>query len=303
VFDYETTTGRLRSRTDAVDGKTFVTTYSYDANDNLQTVTYPAGRRVEFVYDEENRVTRVRNPDRNEFYAKGIDYHPSGALSRLVAGNQIVTAVAFDPKRYWVTSVLSGELGLTYGYDNTVGNLRTLNDLRDGTETYGYDTLDRLTCISSPMAPANCDPNAGPVTASYTYDAHGNRKTAAGITYTYKSDNPFQLQSDGSFLLDYDNNGNVKTASQSLYTYTPENRLATAQAGATSTRFTYDADDWRLKKAVDNGDVHYYVRGPNGALLTDWFNNGGPNGQAEVRDYIYAGSRLIAVVKTTQAPK
>jgi hypothetical protein len=59
---------------------------------------------------------------------------------------------------------------------------------------------------------------------------------------------------------------------------------------------------WRLKKAIDNGDIHYYVRGPNGMLLTDWWNSA-PGGQAEVRDYIYAGSRLIAVVKTTQTPK
>jgi hypothetical protein len=44
------------------------------------------------------------------------------------------------------------------------------------------------------------------------------------------------------------------------------------------------------------------VRGPNGELITDWWNNATTT-QAEVRDYIYAGSRLLAVVKTNQNPK
>jgi YD repeat-containing protein len=290
TFAYDTT-GRLKTRTDTLDGKAFVTSYDYDVYDNLKFIMYPSARRIELVYDNENRVTVVRNPDRNEFYAKGIEYHPSGALSRLVAGNSIVTSLDYDPQRYWVKSITSGDLGLSYQTYDGAGNLKTLVDIRGTTESYGYDDLDRLTSASGPWGPA-----------TYTYDAHGNRLTGGGFTYTYDTNNRFRLLSDSRFTLTYDNNGNVRTASQATYTYTPENRLATTTAGSSITSFTYDADDWRVKKATNNGEIHYYVRGPNGALLTDWWNNG-PNGQAEVRDYIYAGSRLIAVVKTNQPPK
>jgi YD repeat-containing protein len=53
--------------------------------------------------------------------------------------------------------------------------------------------------------------------------------------------------------LEYDAEGRLvfrgyKTASQATCPYTPENRLAIATLGSTTTRFTYDADDWRLKK-------------------------------------------------------
>ena len=74
------------------------------------------------------------------------------------------------------------------------------------------------------------------------------------------------------------------------------NLLQSSTAAGTIVNFGYDADDWRIKKSVQNGATSYFMRGPNGQLLTEWLNT---NPNAEVRDYIYAGSRLIAVVKST----
>ena len=131
------------------------------------------------------------------------------------------------------------------------------------------------------------------------YDAHGNAQLA---NLTYDATNPFRLKTVGGATVTYDANGSLATGPNVTYTYAPGNRLASVTAGTTTTQYKYDADDWRLKKDVQGGEVHYYVRGPNGALLEDWWNNR-PDGKAEVRDYVYAGSRLIAVVKTTQDPK
>ena len=41
------------------------------------------------------------------------------------------------------------------------------------------------------------------------------------------------------------------------------------------------------------GRTFYYVSGLNGQMLTEWDNTGG---SATVKDYVYAGSRPIAVV-------
>ena len=103
-------------------------------------------------------------------------------------------------------------------------------------------------------------------------------------------------------LVGYDANGNLQTGPNVTYTYKPGNRLSTVTAGTIATQFAYDAEDWRVKKAVTNGELHYYMRGPGGMLLSDWWNNIATS-QAEVRDYIYAGTRLLAVVKTTQDPR
>jgi YD repeat-containing protein len=53
--------GRLSQREDAIDGRTFTSTYGYDENDNLTSVVYPAypasRRTVTYAYDIENRLT------------------------------------------------------------------------------------------------------------------------------------------------------------------------------------------------------------------------------------------------------
>jgi YD repeat-containing protein len=83
------------------------------------------------------------------------------------------------------------------------------------------------------------------------------------------------------------------------YHYTPNNLMERAEVSGTTTRFTYDADDWRTKKAVDGGATTYYVRGPNGQLLAERTVNGS---QVTGRDYVYAGSRLIAAMASDSVP-
>ena len=100
--------------------------------------------------------------------------------------------------------------------------------------------------------------------------------------------------------LGYDNNGNLRTAPSITYDYTPTNLMQSATVGTGTTRYAYDADDWRVKKEVVGGATTYYVRGPNGQLLTEWINT---SPTATVKDYIYAGSRLIAVAETTTQPR
>jgi len=295
TFTYDTA-GQLKTRSDSVDGKTFDTVYDYDASGNLERITYPSGRHVKATFDRENRVASVVNPDTNQFYARDFQYsHPSGALTHFRAGNQRETTLTYDANRYWVRSITTGAnaamLGLTYSQYDKVGNVQKIADARGTSQTFTYDNADRLATAVGPWG-----------TVSYSYDAHGNPLKAGSVTYTYDPANRFRLKSDGSFTLGYDLNGNVMSTPQTTYTYTPENRLATTKVGSSTIRFAYDADDWRVKKAIDKGETHYYVRGLNGELLSDWWNNATPT-QAEVRDYIYAGSRVLAVVKTTRTPK
>lgn len=93
---------------------------------------------------------------------------------------------------------------------------------------------------------------------------------------------------------------NLRTGPGVSLDYTPNNLLASSSAGGQVVNFAYDADDWRIRKQVPNGPVSFYVRSVGGQLLTEWTNTGGSG--AEVRDYIYAGSRLIAVQTSTTLP-
>jgi hypothetical protein len=91
--------------------------------------------------------------------------------------------------------------------------------------------------------------------------------------------------------MEYDNNGNLISGPAGVaLTYSPNNLVLSAAGSATS-EYAYDADDWRVKRRV-NGATFYSVRGPGGMLLSEWKNE---LPKAIVKDYIYAGSRLIAV--------
>jgi YD repeat-containing protein len=182
-----------------------------------------------------------------------------------------------------VRSISAGPLQLTYDNYDLVGNVRTIVDGRGTTETFTYDALDRLRTAVGPYG----DP-------VYEYDAHGNRITVPGRTaYAYQGDT-LRLAQQGDKTFTYYNNGNLRTASpNTTYTYTPHNLLESATIGGTSTAYAYDGDDWRVKK-VSGTTSTYYLRGLRGELLNEWKNPG--EADQTRRDYVYAGSQLIAVI-------
>ena len=284
--------GRLASRTAFVDGKVFTTQFEYDGNDVLTAIAYPtiggfANRRtVAYDLDAERRVTRVFDATTGRNYATRFTYHPSGGITSYIAGNQVSTTITYDPVRYWVTSIHSGALQLEYNGHDNVGNVTSIGDVRGGMNlTFGYDSLDRLTSVNGPYA------------SQYAYDVHGNRQDPNnGAAYQYDP-NTLRLMSQYGVPFTYDNNGNLKTAPGRSYAYTPENWLQTALVDNVVHAYEYDADGWRLKKVTPAG-VTYYLRGLNGELLTEW-TNPGPSGV--IRDYIYAGSRLLAAITTSSS--
>ena len=284
--------GRLASRTTLLDGKVFTTRFEYDDNDALIAIDYPtiggiANRRiVAYDLDAERRITRVFDRTTGRNYATDFTYHPSGGLTAYIAGNGLSTTIAYDPARYWITSVHSGALQLEYDAHDNVGNVTSISDARGGmTQTFAYDALDRLTLVD------------GPYSSQFAYDVHGNRQDPSnGAAYQYDP-NTLRLMSQYGVPFTYDNDGNLKAAPGRSYAYTPENWLQTAVVDNVVHAYEYDADGWRLKKVTPAG-VTYYLRGLNGELLTEW-TNPGPSGV--IRDYIYAGSRLLTAVTASSS--
>ena len=284
--------GRLASRTTLLDGKVFTTQFEYDGNDTLIAINYPtiggsANRRiVAYDLDAERRITRVFDRTTGRNYAREFTYHPSGGLTSFIAGNGLSTTIAYDPARYWITSVHSGALQLEYDAHDNVGNVKSISDARGGmNQTFAYDALDRLTLVN------------GSYSSQFAYDVHGNRQDPTNTAAYQYDPNTLRLMSQYGVPFTYDNNGNLKTAPGRSYAYTPENWLQTAVVDNVVHGYEYDADGWRLKKVTSVG-VTYYLRGLNGELLTEW-TNPGPSGV--IRDYIYAGSRLLTAVTASSS--
>ena len=147
---------------------------------------------------------------------------------------------------------------------NGVGNRTSLTDRR-GPQTFGYDSLDRLTSASHPLL---ATPQA------FAYDPVGNRTTGGSVVNAGN-----QLTADANRSYQYDDNGNVirktllATGNFTVYTYDPENRLTKVEefaAGvgtpaATST-YRYDGLGRRIEK-VANGQTKRYLYDGEDILL------------------------------------
>lgn len=272
--------GRLRTQVDSIQGRLFTTVYDYDGNDNLTYLQYPSGRSLSMTYDAGNRLTRVADSSGSP-YASQISYHPSGAVSSFTAGNGLTHSTGFNA-RYWPSTLnAGGVLNLTYDYYAT-GDVSAISDARSGmNQSFTYDTLGRLTGANGPWG-----------TGSFTFDPAGNRlsKSVGGNqTFQYSSQNHLLSAS-------YDTKGNIIGDGVGTYTFDSLDRMSSATVGSVTTNYDYDVDAWRVRKTGPGG-TNYYVRGIGGTLLAEYQE--ACQGQPQlVREYVYAGSRLIASIRS-----
>jgi YD repeat-containing protein len=136
----------------------------------------------------------------------------------------VPTTIAYDPARYWITSIHSGALQLEYNGHDNVGNVTSIRDGARGMNlTFGYDALDRLTSVMVLI-------QASTRTTSTAIDR---------IRTTVPPINTIQhprLMSQYGVPFTYDNNGNLKSAPGRSYAYTPENWLQTGRGRQRRTR-------------------------------------------------------------------
>jgi RHS repeat-associated protein len=277
---------RPEVRTEMIDGETFVTQYGYDGRDNLTSTTYPSGRIVEQTYDAADRLLSVIGPYGAPVWAESFSYHDSGAIAGYTSGNGQTTSLTLDT-RLRPYQLTSGPLSLGYAHD-AVGNVTGIDDSRSGFDQgFGYDALDRLTSVT------------GFAATTYGYDARGNRTSHNSTTYTYNGNE--RLTSDGVVSYTYDGVGNTLTAGAQTYTYTPLNQVATALVGGATTTYGYDGDNQRRLRVRPNGWKDYFVSGPGLVPLAEYRKAPGGS-RVLVREYIYAGDRLIASVGLDPSP-
>jgi RHS repeat-associated protein len=199
------------------------------------------------------------------------NYDAVGNLGGYVYPNGVATSYAYDGQNRLVQmgSAKGGALA-SYSYSlGPAGNRLTVAELSGRTVGYGYDALYRLT-----RETVTADPNNHNGTASYTYDAVGNRTMlsstlppAGGTSYSYDADD--RLASDS-----YDANGNTVLSGGVSDSYDFENHLT--QHGAVT--IVYDGDGNRVAETVGGVTTQYLVDTQN------------PTGYAQVVDESQSGT-------------
>lgn len=276
--------GNLTSESLNIDGGTGTVGYTYNANDQLQSISYPlSGMVVNYAPDVLGRPTQVSG------FATAVGYWPSGHVSQISYGNGVVTQYGQN-SRLWTSSFVTSRAGQSftstgYSYDGK-GNLTAVTDSVDAgyNRSLAYDNIDRMTGFNGSWG-----------TGALTYSAVGNllSQSAPGflLAYTYDANNRLASMAGnrvGSFS--YDANGNVIAIGATTYAYDSVPNLTCANCSDALTRVDYAYDGLgRRVSATKAGIKTYEMYDLNGNLL---FEYNGATGRSV--DHIYLGGRRIA---------
>lgn len=246
--------------------------YQYDSLGQVTRRTYPDSTIVDYAYDDDALLDTVTSDGKTTNY----DYDRAGRLTTttLPSSNGFVESRVYDRagqlseiKNAKGTDVMSKA---TYTYD-PAGNPLTMTTL-DGTTSYGYDLLDRLTRVC--VAPA-CDEPTDSATIGYTYDDVGNRLTETrsggpSTSYEYDAADRILSSTTGGSTSSYahDANGNMTQSGGKTFTYDVANRMVSATASSQTTTYSYSGDGRRLQASTGSAasDKTNFLWDPNWQL-------------------------------------
>ncbi len=285
----------------------------FDNNGRVATRTYPNGLVLKYVYTTLGYLSQIRNNATNVLYWSAGSMDAEGRLLQQTYGNNILTQQVFEASTGRLKNIYAGAgnsvQNLSYSYDN-IGGLQSRNDGNQSlSETFLYDSLNRLTSSTVNSG------GAGLVTQTYAYDNIGNMTSRSGVgTYTYGAVNsrPHGVTSiawtgGGQRQYTYDANGNLtgevqRDASNNVIaakgrteTYTSFNMPKTIVTPTSSLTFVYDSEHQRSKQIAANVTTIYLNPDNNGGLLYE--KDVKSNGIIEHRNFITAGGQVIAVAK------
>ncbi|MBI3387014.1 MAG: hypothetical protein HY027_04650 [Deltaproteobacteria bacterium] len=219
--------GRLITMTEGAEAEVRTTTYSYNAQSYVQTITDPIGRMVSFTYDAAGRPLTEMLPDGRVVTAT---YDPNGNLAHITPPGRLAHQMSYSPvdleTQYNppdVVSVVPDEVNSSFSIDRQL----TLLSRPDGASvTPVYDTAGRISSIAFSRG-----------SLGMSYDTTTGLLT--GITAPDGIGHVFGY--DGDLLRSEQLTGPVP--STVAWTYDNDFRVASESVnGGNAASFSYDAD-------------------------------------------------------------
>ena len=251
---------------------TFTTSYGYDAEGKLLSVTYPSGRVVAATYASggslaTGRLNTLTDSTTSSTLLGSISDNAAGQIiSRTFGGGTLTETHCFNSRSQLTgtTATIGGTpiLALGFGYgDSSNGKIRSRIDSLQPEHSvdYGYDEVQRLKEVSA-VTPE--------WSINWEYDVYGNRtsQTRSGLATSLVAEQSptFTGNRNNALSGDYDDAGNILTDGSHPLAYDGESRLKSVSSGGIT--YVYDGDGRRVKRIVSGGDTTYYLYGLTGLL-------------------------------------
>jgi RHS repeat-associated protein len=280
VFDKA---NRPTTKNETILGTAYVSSYAYDGNDNLTSITYPGSRVVGYQYNAHNEVTAIPG------MVSSATYNLAGQPLGYTCDNGLSSSFTYN-SRYLPTGMSAGSVvEYTYDYDsrgNTVGISNELDASKD--QTFAYDKLNRITTFNGAWG-----------SGSFTYDVTGNRltKTIEGVAthYSYASNRLTGTTGNEPGSYAYNTAGHLTSGTwggkSHTLTYDGFNQVKAFRSGTTLlAEAGYDGDGLRIKKTAD-GETIVYHYDLAGNVISENFADG-----RKIADYVYLNGKLVAKI-------
>jgi RHS repeat-associated protein len=282
--------GRVLREHRTINSVTKDTTYTYNLDGSLATLTYPSGRLVTYAPSAVGRPLSAADTTHSVTYVSGAQYAPQGALSSALFGQSgaINYSASFDNRlrpSLIYAHASADFLKLQFGFLGN-SNIQTVtNDLTPGrTLNLTYDNLNRLATAQTQAASGQYCWGQSVPTDGTGYDRYGNllkinssQCTSPTLNLSVNTYN--QITNSG---FSYDNAGDMTADGVTSYVWNGAGLLKTVG----STTYTYDGDG----KRVMNSAGTYNWTTPAGDQLSDTPGAGTGN------EYIYFAGQRIAWV-------
>jgi RHS repeat-associated protein len=299
--------GRTVAEAREIAGKTYSTSYAYNAAGRLTAITYPSGRVVSYARNGLGRVTTITTKPSATApvvtVASGFAWSPmSTSLNGFTHGNGLAATRAYDGDgRLTALRLANGTtrlMDLAYAYGDGM-NLTAVNDKITAANavSLAYDAAQRLATANGPwgslayaytpvgdrLAETLTLPGGSPLVTQMTYAATSNRLSQASVAgITTRS---FSYDAAGNTVTE------VRGPETLSFAYNVRNRPVTVTRSGTSatqtSSYAFNVLEQMVQRSTNApggpaGTVHY-IYGLDGELLAEADGTTG----AITRDYIW----------------
>ena len=300
---YDSTTGRpVKEITSILSLNTndsrfsYKTDITYNSYGQLATIAYPetanpaggatpARLVVRNEYDTlTGQLKKVRNNATTEVYWELNTTNTAGQITTFTLGDGLTTYNTYVPETGSLSMITTtGNMqNLVYGYDR-LGNLLSRRDnIRNMTEAFGYDVLNRLTSSTITVGTTT------PTTANYQYDSLGNIKAKPGFGDNYIYGEAVVSGPNNTLInagphavttvkqggvtqasYRYNRNGAMVSGGGRYFTYKASGQVASVSKGGVYSTFKYSPDQIRMVQTTNQGTTVYLNPDKNGNRLYD----------------------------------